>query len=84
MKEEALKLADMLEEPHLMEGYTDIYRVAPWQNKLGADMIRKLVAKIEVTERDYNFMYSYAIGLENSIKEFCATAKAIDKGEYPK
>jgi hypothetical protein len=75
MKEEALKLADKLEGLNSCE---------PVIIKACEDMIRKLVAKIEVTERDYNFMYSYAIGLENSIKEFCATAKSIDKGEYPK
>lgn len=73
MKEEALKLLER--QPESLEDWV-LYALDC------DDMIRKLVTKIEVTERNYNFIKDYAIGLENSIKQFCATAKAIDKGEF--
>lgn len=66
MKQEALNAAYLFEncrntEPELL--------------KKAADIIKQLVAKIEVTERDYNFMKDYAISLELVEKELKAQLK---------
>ena len=58
MKEEALKLAD-----EILLCTTD-----PLHNKASA-MIRRLVAKVEISERDYSFMKDLALAYEKRIKD---------------
>jgi hypothetical protein len=75
MKEEALKLAEKAESMAI-EIPADWSSGEPKNSMTDiADMIRKLVAKIEVCERDYNFMYSYAKGLEQVEKDLKAEQK---------
>jgi hypothetical protein len=66
-REEALKLADQLEKPMLVPGQIEVICVDA-HKMYAAQLLRSLVKKIEVQERDYNFMKDLAIGTEDALK----------------